>query len=40
MDYEVKRNDGKLILYKLIGHSVVPAEVNMYEDADFMNIWI
>ena len=27
MDYQVKRNDGKLISYKLIGHSVIPVEV-------------
>jgi hypothetical protein len=27
MDYQVKRNDGKLISYKLVGHSVVPIEV-------------
>ena len=28
MDYEVKRADGKLISYKLHGHSVIPVEVN------------
>ena len=42
MDYQVKRDDGKLISYKLIGYSVIPVEVNMYEDGlntvDFMNI--
>jgi hypothetical protein len=27
MDYQVKRNDGKLISYKLVGHNVVPIEV-------------
>ncbi|CAB3983921.1 Hypothetical predicted protein [Paramuricea clavata] len=26
MDYQVKRNDGKLISYKLVGHNVVPIE--------------
>ena len=31
MDYQVKRNDGKLISYKLVGHNVVPVEVKMYE---------
>ena len=41
MDYQVKRNDGKLISYKLIGHSVIPVEVKMHEDGfitDFINI--
>ena len=38
MDYQVKRNDGKLISYKLIGHSGVPVEVKMHENAAaFMN---
>ena len=32
MDYQVKRDDGKLISYKLIGHSVIPVEVKVYED--------
>ena len=32
MDYQVKRNDGKLIWYKLIGHSVIPVEVKMHQD--------
>ena len=27
MDYQVKRDDGKLISYKLVGHSVIPVEV-------------
>ena len=40
MDYQVKRNDGKLISYKLIGHNVAPVEVKMFEDADFINVWI
>ena len=30
MDYQVKRDDGKLISYKLIGHSVIPVEVRIY----------
>jgi hypothetical protein len=30
MDYQVKRNDGKLMPYKLVGHSVVPVEVYKY----------
>ena len=30
MDYQVKRDDGKLISYKLIGHSVIPVEVTIY----------
>lgn len=29
MEYQVKRDDGKLISYKLVGHSVVPVEVNL-----------
>ena len=33
MDYQVKRNDGKLISYKLTGHSVIPVEVKMYENS-------
>ena len=38
MDYQVKKDDGKLISYKLIGHSVIPIEVKMHENAaDFMN---
>ncbi len=38
MDYQVKRNDGKLISYKLVGHSVIPVEVTIHENgliADF-----
>ena len=27
MDYQEKRDDGKLISYKLVGHSVIPVEV-------------
>jgi hypothetical protein len=27
MEYEVKRKDGKMIWYKLVGHSVVPVQV-------------
>jgi hypothetical protein len=27
MEYEVKREDGKMIWYKLVGHSVVPVQV-------------
>ena len=41
MDYQVKRDDGKLISYKLIGHSVIPIEVKKHEDGsitDFINI--
>ena len=38
MDYQVKKDDGKLISYKLIGHSGIPVEVKMHENAaDFMN---
>ena len=33
MDYQVKRDDRKLIWYKLIGHSVIPVEVKMYENS-------
>ena len=32
VDYQVKRNDRKLIWYKLIGHSVIPVEVKMHQD--------
>ena len=39
MDYQVKRDDGKLISYKLIGHSVIPVEVNMYENGLNRNIY-
>ena len=41
MDYQVKKDDGKLISYKLVGHSVIPVEVKMQEEGlntDFMNI--
>ena len=41
IDYQVKRDDGKLISYKLIGHSVIPVEVKKHEDGsltDFINI--
>ena len=38
MHYHVKRDDGKLISYKLIGHSVVPVEVKMFDDVDFINM--
>ena len=31
MNFQVKRNDGKLMSYKLIGHSVIPVEVRIYE---------
>ena len=31
MDYQVKSDDGKLISYKLIGHSGIPVEVKMQE---------
>ena len=29
MDYQVKRHDGKLISYKLVGHNTVPVEVSL-----------
>jgi hypothetical protein len=29
MDYQVKRYDGKLISYKLVGHNTVPVEVSL-----------
>ena len=35
MDYQVKRDDGKLISHKLIGHGVVPVKVETRID-DFI----
>ena len=40
MNYQVKRDDGKLISYKLIGHSVIPVEVKMNEDGFVTNLLI
>ncbi|CAB3983885.1 Hypothetical predicted protein [Paramuricea clavata] len=33
MDYEVKRDDGTLIWYKLVGHNVIPIEGRCSKDA-------
>ena len=32
MDYQVKTDSGKLTSYKLVGHSVVPTEVNIFTE--------
>ena len=40
MDYQVKRDDGKLIWYKLIGHSVIPVEVKMHKDGFITDLLI
>ena len=37
MDYQVKGDDGKLISYKLVGHSVVPVKVCMFNQYSLIN---
>ncbi|CAB4004935.1 Hypothetical predicted protein [Paramuricea clavata] len=37
MDYQVKRDDGKLISYKLIGHGVVPVKGSCNKDSTLLN---
>jgi hypothetical protein len=38
MDYEVKRDDGKLIWYKLVGHNVIPIEVISFFIFDMIDL--
>ncbi len=37
MNYQVRRDDGKLVSYKLVGHNVIPVEVKIQEGCFYCN---